>query len=143
MPSKGYRFLEHTADLRFNSYGKTLGECFSNAARAMYASMIDPSSVETKEEKAVALEAGSLDMLLHDWLTEALLLFEMEGMVFAQFGVSIEEAAERWVLKATLGGERFDPKKHSILNEIKAVTYHGLSVKKEGDVWVAEVLCDI
>jgi len=142
MPSAGYEFLEHTADLRFRSYGKTVEECFSNACRAMYASIVDAASVAIREERAVRAEAASLDMLLHDWLTEALLLFEMEGVVFREFSVSIKEG-KNFLLEGTLSGEKYDPKKHDILLDIKAVTYHGLSVKKEKDRWVAEVLCDI
>jgi SHS2 domain-containing protein len=46
-------------------------------------------------------------------------------------------------LSATLSGEKFNKKKHIVLTDIKAVTYHDLKVEKREDQWVAEVLCDI
>ena len=43
MPSqqKQYEYLEHTADVKFLAYGKTLEEVFENAALAMFNVMID------------------------------------------------------------------------------------------------------
>jgi SHS2 domain-containing protein len=46
-------------------------------------------------------------------------------------------------LKVLLRGEPFDPARHRILKEIKAVTYHQASVEKTGDVWVARVIFDV
>ena len=31
-----YRFLSHTADVKFKAYGKTLNESFENSALAMF-----------------------------------------------------------------------------------------------------------
>ncbi len=40
-------------------------------------------------------------------------------------------------------GEPFDPKKHKFRLEIKAVTYHQLTVKKQGDKWFGRVIFDL
>jgi SHS2 domain-containing protein len=40
-------------------------------------------------------------------------------------------------------GERFDPSKHRINTEIKAVTYHQVTVKKTPDMWVGRVIFDV
>ena len=46
-------------------------------------------------------------------------------------------------LKALLRGECFDPVRHRIEREIKAVTYHQASVTKTGDGWLARVVFDV
>lgn len=143
MPSKDYEYLEHTADLFFRSYGKSPGECYGNAAKALFSAMIDLGSVSPLLRKTVRLESGDLPALMHDWLSELLFLFGTEGLVFRDFDVEIRESAGKYGLFASLAGERFDRKKHVILADVKAVTYHGLKVEERDGVWVAEVLCDI
>ncbi|RKZ30052.1 hypothetical protein DRQ27_05225, partial [bacterium] len=46
-------------------------------------------------------------------------------------------------LRAKVYGEPFDPKKHKFRLEIKAVTYHQLTVKKQGDKWFGRVIFDL
>ena len=143
MSSKPFEYIEHTADLRFKSYGKTLGECFSNAAKAMFNAIVNPSTVKGRTEKTIKLSSPKLELLMHDWLSEALFLFEDEGILFSDFKVEVEEN-KGFELTGTLRGEKYDPKRHVILTEIKAVTYHEMKIKKEEKgIWSAEVLCDI
>ena len=42
---KQYEYLEHTADVKFLAYGKTLEEVFENAALAMFNVMIDTGKI--------------------------------------------------------------------------------------------------
>lgn len=142
MPSRDFEFLEHTADLRFRSYGKTLAVCFMNAAKALFSSILDFDSVVTERGREIVIKSDSLETLLHDFLSEILFLFETEDLVFKEFIVSIEEG-EGYTLSAELRGERFNPKKHAVTTEVKAVTYHELRVEKKDNEWIAEVLCDI
>lgn len=44
---------------------------------------------------------------------------------------------------ATAWAEPVDPKRHELDMEIKAITYHGLKVERDGDGWLAEVIVDI
>ena len=142
MPSRDFEFLEHTADLKFRSYGKTLEVCFTNAAKALFSSILDLDSVAVESERGIELESDSLETLLHDFLSEILFLFETEDLVFKEFIVSIREG-EGYTLSAKLRGERFNPRNHAVTTEVKAVTYHELRVEKKDDGWIAEVLCDI
>ena len=135
----GFEFLEHTADLRFRAWGGSLDECFENSARAMWSAVIGPDTVSAETEKKMELEADSVEVLLHDFLSELLFLFETEGLVFKDFDVSIQDKR----LSAVAKGERFDHKKHKIETEIKAVTYHEMLIKEENGEWSATVLCDI
>ena len=120
-----------------------MGECYGNAARAMFSAMIDSHSVDPVIKRTILLEANDLPALMHDYLSEILFLFETEGLVFRDFEVSVKKKGAVYKLSATLSGEKFNKKKHIILTDIKAVTYHDLKVEKRDGQWVAEVLSDI
>jgi SHS2 domain-containing protein len=142
MKSKEYEFLPHTADLRFRSYGKTREECFQNAAKALASSIADPKTLTGDFSEEINLEADNLERLLHDFLSEILFRFDTETLLIKETEVTIKEN-KGYYLKAALAGEHYDADKHKVKAEIKAVTYHELKVAKVGDVWTAEVLCDI
>ena len=138
-----FKYLDHTADLEFISYGKTLNEVFANSALAFFTATLNPGSVEIKESREIKLSAPDLETLMHDWLNELLFLFEVEFLVFREFKVEIEKLNENYELYAECSGEELDLKRHTIDAEIKAVTYHNLSVEERNGLWEARVLCDI
>lgn len=142
MKGLDFEFLEHTADLKFRSYGNTLDACFENSAKAMVSSIIDITPLESHLEKEIEISSDSLETLLHDFLSEILFLFETEELLFKEFQVSIKKN-RKYNLYAKLKGEKFNPKKHNITAEIKAVTYHEMVIEKHNSGWIAEVLCDI
>ncbi len=137
-----YRFLEHTADLKFQAYGSSLSECFINSARALFTSIVDLDAVGDGIEVEIEFDNKELSILLHDFLSELLYLFETEYILFSRFRVTLVEDDE-YRLDAKAFGERLNREKHVLKAEIKAVTFHELYVRKEKDGWVAQVLCDI
>ena len=46
-------------------------------------------------------------------------------------------------LRGEVGGEPIDRERHVLDHEVKAVTHHGLDLRREGGGWVAEVILDI
>jgi SHS2 domain-containing protein len=46
-------------------------------------------------------------------------------------------------LSATARGEPWDPDRHELDHEVKAITYHGLKVEQEAGGWLAELIVDI
>ena len=138
-----FKYLDHTADLEFISYGKTLNEVFANSAEAFFTAVLALNSVEIRKGKKIKLSARDLETLMHDWLNELLFLFEVEFLVFREFKVEIEKLNENYELYAECSGEELDLKRHTIDAEIKAVTYHNLSVEERNGLWEARVLCDV
>ncbi len=137
---KDYELIDHTADIGVKAYGKDLSEAFANAAKAMFDIITDSSDIDDKGRYQIELESDDLEQLLVDWLNELLFLQGAENLVFGEFVVQIDEQNNH--LTATVSGENFDRKKHSIGMEIKAVTYHMLKVTK-GNPCVVKVLFDI
>ena len=136
-----FEYLEHTADIKFRAYGKTPEEMLSNAAAALFKSMVEPATIAVKETWKVELEAPDLEDLAYHWLSEIVFLFETEFAVFATFSVMLQQNGA-WKLQAEIGGERIDLKRHAFDNEVKAITRHKFCIKKN-DVWCIQVILDV
>ncbi len=140
-----FEYLEHTADIKFRAYGKSLDEMLANAALALIGAMTDTSKVQVKETWKVELSAPEIEQLAYAWLSEVVFLFETESAVFSSFGVKVTKDGGgdgEWRLLATIGGERIDLKRHAFDNEVKAVTLHEFAVKKN-DVWCVQTVLDV
>jgi SHS2 domain-containing protein len=103
--------------------------------------MTDLSKVDVKERWMTELKASDLEQLAYSWLSEIVFLFETESAVFSTFKVLLRRDKE-WMLQAEIGGERLDLKRHAFDNEVKAVTLHEFSVKKNG-VWCLQAVLDV
>ena len=128
---KKFEIIEHTADVGIRAWGDTIEEAFEQAALGMFSIIADVSKVDFIGEAEVRVENEEMDGLLVDWLSELLYLFDAERIFLGKFEVNIEERDGRYFLKGRVFGERYDPKKHGMGVEIKAVTYHMLKVDME------------
>ncbi len=138
---KPFEYLEHTADVKFRAYGQSPEEMLSNAAAALFKSMVDPSAIQAKETWRVMLEATDLEQLAFSWLSEIVFLFETESAVFSTFAVKLQQNGSL-KLEGEIGGERIDLERHAFENEVKAVTLHEFQIKKN-DVWCIQVVLDV
>ena len=78
--------------------------------------------------------------LMVRWLGEILYLFEGENFIVHSIEIKSISPIQ---LKSTLSLSSFEPEYHRVLREIKAVTYHQISVDKTNDGWEARVIFDI
>ena len=99
----------------------------------------NPEAVKPVQSKTIELSAEEPELLLFDWLSELLYVFESEKLLLGQFDVKI--AGQR--LSAVCRGEPMDYGRHEMDHEVKAITYHGLKVERQGVEWLAEVIVDI
>jgi SHS2 domain-containing protein len=138
--TRPFRFLEHTADIGFEALGRTREEVFANAARALMQLVADTETLRMREAAEIRVEGSTPPDLLVNWLGEILYLHETERLLFRDF--EIHRLDER-SLNATARGEKFDPARHRIKLQIKAVTYHQLGIEETADGWRAQVYVDI
>ncbi len=140
----GYRFLEHTADIKVKAYGKTLNDAFQEATRALFEVMTDTSKIHPTIKRKIEVEAEDLEALLYEWLEEFIYLFDSKGLVFSEFKVeSIQQTEGRYKLEGEARGEEFDEEKHPQRTEIKAITYHEMKIKQSPEKTVLEFVFDI
>jgi len=137
---KKYKFINHTADVGIKVWGESLESLFENAAYSMFDILTELDKVKVKESLGVEIEGKRTDELLADWLRNLLYKFNGEGYLLREF--NIEEISKK-DLKAKVGGEKLDLSRHTLKTEIKAVTYHGLEVKKTSQGWEAQVIFDV
>ena len=142
--SRKYKFLENVAiaDIAYEAHGKNLNELFENAALAIFEISANLKTIEAKQKIEINLENEKIDNLLYDFLSEILFLKDSKYMVFKKVKVFINQN-KKIKLKATLHGERINPKKQQLENDIKAVTMHMFEVKKTKDGYKARVVVDI
>ena len=122
-----YETLDHAADVMVRCTGRDLEECFGNAAYAMFDQIVDAERIDDVLERTVEISAEDDEERLYSFLSELLFVMDTESVVFNDFKVTFDGDKVRCVCK----GESLDVKKHHAKAEIKAVTYHMLSVKRD------------
>lgn len=122
-----YEMLDHAADVMVRCTGRDLEECFENAAYAMFDRIVDADRIENAIERTVEISADDDEERLYSFLSELLFVMDTESVVFGSFKVTFDGNMVRCVCR----GEPLDVKKHHAKAEIKAVTYHMLSVKRD------------
>jgi len=138
-----YEYLYHIADAKFKAYGSTLEEAFENAAIAMFNVMINTSGLPASEPRDIKIRSPDIKMLLVEWLSELLYLFEVDGIIFSEFKIDlIEKTGGGFSLKGKASGEPVDPVRHNFDTQVKAVTFHDLQVEQDKNrrFWVQVVV---
>jgi SHS2 domain-containing protein len=133
---------DHTADLGLRVFAADLADLFRTAAAGLFdVIVVNRQEVRILETEPVQLAADTTEDLLVDWLNELIFRSETRHRLYGQFDVAIEQDGR--VLSGTIGGEPIDQKRHILDHEVKAATRHGLSIRRENDGLIAEVIVDI
>ena len=74
----------------------------------------------------------STEDLLVEWLNELIFLSETRHRLYNHFQVELDASCCQ--LTATISGEPIDRARHVLDHEVKAVTRHGLTVRKKQKV---------
>lgn len=134
---KPFEMQEHTSDIKLRATGATREDVFVNAAKGMAAFLFGEmvlSQSPTKTENMI-VESTDTQSLLVDWLSELLYLSNTfhRAYVAFRFKTFEEQRLEADVL--SLEAEAID--------DIKAATYHELTMDDTGDHWEATIVFDV
>jgi SHS2 domain-containing protein len=142
-----YKLFDHTADMGVEICGRTKKELFANAAFALFDILIQDIDNKKKANrrdqervKIRTVDGADVADLLINFLRELLYLFNGMRLV-VNHGMIADCSNKRLVVKLTV--EPYDPKRHLIKTELKAVTYHSLTVEKTKSGWRARVIFDV
>jgi SHS2 domain-containing protein len=147
-PREGaYRELDHPADLFLEIMGTDLPALFENALFAFYDQVAELTGFREEREAVITVREASAADALRALLVEVLFRFESEGFVAVGAEVAVHgpsgegggpggrgpggsgQGGDGGVeAVARLWGENADKGRHTLLTEIKAVTYHRLAV---------------
>jgi SHS2 domain-containing protein len=137
-----YRILPHTADGKFQAFGRTLEEAFGNAALATASLMWDWAGIDAKIAHPVRLRARDREQLLVKFLGEIVYLLDTQGFLLAAVdGPEIHAEADGWALEAVFRGDTLSDR-YEIYGDVKAVTYHEMKIE-EGDGVTLQVVVDM
>lgn len=143
-----YKFFDDVAiaDVAFLATGKTIEEMFKSAAEATTNTMVkELDSVIAKKEITFELKANSIEQLLHDFLQELIFYKDAKLLLFKEYELKVSERYSQFFLDAKLKGEKLNMKKHELLVDVKAVSWHMFKVEedKENKEWKAFVILDV
>lgn len=141
MIGAGHREIDHTADLGFDLWAPDREGLFAEAVNGLAELCYDRCAVRPMQRRAVEVAADSDEELMVHWLQEVYLQLEGDGWLTSHADEVVVEAGR---VAGELVGEPYDPDRHTLHTEIKAVTYHGLSVQRDADgTWRATVIVDV
>ena len=133
-----YKFLEHTADVKFRAEGKTIEEMFSSAAGALFETIYGKVKINERIEKKFSVEGMDLEELIYNFLEEFLFLLDSENFLASRVK-SIKIKGNK--LNCVVLGDKAS--NYEFTNNVKAVTYSGMFVKKQKGKFVCEVVLDV
>ena len=136
---KKFEILDHTADIAGRIYGRDFNELFVNASALLYSLMSPEFCGGAAADADMELSGDSPENLLVKFLNELIYRAEVKKTAGSVFGMKIEKKGVKFHLNCRIEGREI----RMPGREIKAATYHGLSIEEEDGVWTASVIFDI
>jgi SHS2 domain-containing protein len=138
-----FEILEHTADIGLRAWGATAEALFENAAWGLADILGARATAEATDQKPVAgpavnARAADIEALLVEWLNEVLFALERSGACLADVEALkvVSDEADGNLLLVACDGQKTG-------SELKAATYHQISVRPENGGWTATVFFDV
>ena len=132
-----FEILEHTADIGLRARGRTPEELFENAAAGLL-EILEAAAREGSTDEEIAVEADDPAALLVRFLDELIYLVDARGARIATIAVWFDTSTR---LRAHVTWTPSDEPLEG--TELKAATFHQLSLEKRPDGYVATVFFDV
>jgi SHS2 domain-containing protein len=124
-----FKFLTHTADIKFQAFGNSIEEAFENSAYALIEIMCK-NKVKDALVTKIKVTGKDYESLLYNFLEEFLFLIDSENFILNKIN-RISKIRENkngeYEITADLSGD--DAKNYEFSNSIKAITYNDMFVK--------------
>jgi len=141
---KKYEIIEHTADIGIDVYGRTIRELFHHSAEGMFEIKMGNTNSNTHGDffHNFTLQGEDYENLLVAWLSELLYISETKQVILTR--IEIKRLSCRKIM-TEVTGLKLNQTSKKIEREIKAVTYHGLEIKKDAlsGIWTVSIILDI
>lgn len=134
---KNFVFLEHTADIKFQAFGKTIEEMFENSFLALNKSIYGRKNIKQSKEKIIKVQGKDYESLLYNFLEEIIYFLEADSFICGEIK---DVRVKGFKISATLIGDKRE--RYNFTNNIKAVTYNEMFVKKQDNLWKCQVVLD-
>jgi SHS2 domain-containing protein len=125
----GYKFLEHTADLKIQVNEKNLEDAFSSSALAMKEAIAGKIKIKALNKKEIKVEGKDYERLLYEFLEQILYLLDAEDFIMSEVeSLKIENSLSGFNLVCIVLGDKAS--KYKFTNDVKAITYNQMLVSE-------------
>ena len=131
-------YFEHGADIGVIGRGVTPEAAFVEAARAMFAIMAVPDSVEESLSVEMEFEEADVEFALVTWLNRLLAEARLHGAIFRRFELEREGAHYKGRAFGCMWKPDIDRG-----TEVKGATLTALSVRPSPSGWEARCIVDV
>jgi len=135
-----YNLIDHTADFGIHVYGSDSKELFANAAWAVFDLITEMDQLTGLDSCDIEVSGDDWPDLMVNWLREVLYLWNGKELLVKKARILSLSETE---LTATLECDPFNPDRHVIKTEIKAVTYHQIQVNSSPSGWESRIIFDV
>jgi SHS2 domain-containing protein len=133
-----YKFLKHTADIKFQAFGKNIEKVFENSALALKESICGKIKIKSSLSKKIKISGKDYESLLYKFLEEIIYFLEANNFIISEVkNLKIKDMK----LNAEILGDKL--KSYKFTNSVKAVTYNEMFIKEEAKKWIAQVVLDV
>ena len=139
MNTKKFRFLPHTADRKFQAFGKTLKEVFENSALALFNIVYD-GKIKNRTKFKIHAKGRDLENLMYNFLEEFLVLIDSKNFLPSKI-VNLKFDQKALKINAEVMGDNAE--NYNVSEHVKAITYNEMFVKRIKSRWVSQVVLDI
>lgn len=142
MSEPGFTIIDDGAfaDFEFEARGRGIEELFVNCARALFTAMTDLETIKPELIIEFTVEGAGLEDLLFAFLSELIFIKDTRKVFLAEFELKLESDNRLYCLSR---GEPIDRERHVIKTDVKAATYHKLSIGQVGNLYVTKVILDL
>jgi len=135
-----YKLIDHTADFGIHVFGADPKDLFTNAAHALFDMITDVDMLNGLDENNIRVFGEDWPDMMVNWLRELLYLWSGKEVLVKK--VHILSLTEN-ELSANVMTDTYDPDRHAVKIEIKAVTYHQIQVSSGPSGWEAKIIFDV
>ena len=140
-----YKFLEHTADIKFTAEHNEIEGMFADAARALNKTItkdLDGKEINSNINKSIEIYGNDLESLLRNFLEEFLYLLDAEDFLASNIDKRyLEIDKKNFKLKAIIKGDKAS--NYKFTNDVKAITYNEMFVRHDKNKWQCQVVIDV
>lgn len=138
-----YKFLSHTADIKFQAFGKSLEDCFLSGFEALKETMTKSIQIKERNKKKIKIKGMDLKNLLYNFLEEFLFLLDAKDFITSKVSkIKINQTSDKkFELIAEIYGDKAS--NYKISNSVKAITYSEMLLNKENNKFVCQVVMDV
>lgn len=136
-----YKFLEHTADIKFVVSGKSIEEVFENSVLAISGFITKERKINCPLVKKFRVYGNDNEEMFYNFIDEIIYLLDADNFLVSKAKVSISEEKGKKRLNVTAWGD--NSRHYKDLDYVKAATYSEMYIKKSRNVWKAQAVIDV